>query len=1194
MADFYVPIIQNNEAKVYKIEVTPQTGELSTWEICGLAKGQGNSGINDLIEKIAACFGDSVKYSIDLREVETGELLDGDNISSSTQSITLGLLAAIAFKRGLGLKQNWQSILVTGDYLKDKNQLLQVEEIEKKASVLPLLPGIEEFGKVVFAYVSGSDLKIDGLSENVKIFSYKNADDFRIFLASIFEPEFDEVQNKFLRNIYTLDKTAKFVENDQFRLAKKESCSTNWNGYFIYGEGESGKSSFAYNLCTFLMSIGKIYAPIWISEEIKNLAKQDKEDKYNGLTARICRTFIPSWSEGDGVGQVRELLNLKSYVLVIDNIEVDNNENLMEILWDTRKSLIMGLPIIITSRYEMIDSSLTKQFALKKIRTGEFSKDECRTIISNKAESRDIQADIPVEKFEKLVEVLADKYPDFPGVISDIAASVDGESIDKLIESVQNGNGKIQEIFAYALRQSFDLLTQNAKNVLFTIIKGAYKNKIDVDEGSEDTEYKFTEKELAENIPEGKENVKASLSLLKNYNFIYSIDEKYYGIKSLKFTTLATADEFECEERSKLLDVSWQLRISIRYNLAFEITKKFFTAYLSPKYWVSKNYEEYLKLLLREAIVNNNDVAILDLLIDECVLYGNVSAKSIIEENAETGKSLLQYSMDWSHSVEVLKYLQKKGGDVLIKDKYESNLICNARADAPDFKAKCDYLILKGLDINNSSLVDTPLTVAVTNFSVDKVEYLIKRGANVNQKMFSGIKPIHFAVMSGSKETVKLLLENGADINACDNYGYQPIHFSWHDFEMFSLLVEKGADITAQTGDGETLLDLVECGPYIDWNVICYSDDRYLCVSGPMFMTTMENEMKVHEYLMKHGVQRNFNPEGFQYNWYEERIHEYSRIMTEEPIFYSAMTKSKEVFLHQFTDDCLFMKDSLGQTILHYAVRNPDIEVARFLIEEKEMDVLSKDNDGTTPLHVAAEFSTNTELLSLLVDNSKETREVFDLLRTETSQSHNVLHKAFLNRENVAITLFRELLDEDSYNTLATQRSKQGYYPLGLSAFANSSPAVHYLLSNDMSMKEAEEAYSDGEITENYGEMQFGRNPFCSVISISFELADDTTEYKNLLDVLSEEKIKGMKDSKLKEVVNEIPRDERIKLIYNAAYMISACYNENPKTIVLWARANGSVKCSEDDENQTLLDDVLKRRPDWSYIESQFKRHHLL
>jgi len=75
---------------------------------------------------------------------------------------------------------------------------------------------------------------------------------------------------------------------------------------------------------------------------------------------------------------------------------------------------------------------------------------------------------------------------------------------------------------------------------------------------------------------------------------------------------------------------------------------------------------------------------------------------------------------------------------------------------------------------------------------LEKIQLLLKNGAQVNEKDSHGRTPLMHAVHQNKKDVVRLLLENGADPNLKDNGGHSAIELTG-DNEMKKLLREFGA-----------------------------------------------------------------------------------------------------------------------------------------------------------------------------------------------------------------------------------------------------------------------------------------------------------------------------------------------------------------------------------------------------------------
>jgi ankyrin repeat protein len=152
--------------------------------------------------------------------------------------------------------------------------------------------------------------------------------------------------------------------------------------------------------------------------------------------------------------------------------------------------------------------------------------------------------------------------------------------------------------------------------------------------------------------------------------------------------------------------------------------------------------------------------------------------------------------------------------------------------------------IVKGADINSATKITgmTPLMAAVSRNNRDLALFLLKNGAEVNQRTkwgttaftfavgtgnmdmikilmdykadlkienIMGATALHLAAIRSNVEVAKLLIDNGLDVNHKEIDGFTPLHFaavSGHT-EMVKLLLARGANVNAVTKNGKTAAD---------------------------------------------------------------------------------------------------------------------------------------------------------------------------------------------------------------------------------------------------------------------------------------------------------------------------------------------------------------------------------------------------
>lgn len=115
-------------------------------------------------------------------------------------------------------------------------------------------------------------------------------------------------------------------------------------------------------------------------------------------------------------------------------------------------------------------------------------------------------------------------------------------------------------------------------------------------------------------------------------------------------------------------------------------------------------------------------------------------------------------------------------------------------------------LIVKGSDVNEkSSQGETPLIVAALAGQGEIASYLLQRGADIDARTSSGLTSLHAAAYSGHDDIVRLLVARGADIDDAKNsYGVTPLHLAAEENHVATVtaLLSLGASVTALESNG--------------------------------------------------------------------------------------------------------------------------------------------------------------------------------------------------------------------------------------------------------------------------------------------------------------------------------------------------------------------------------------------------------
>lgn len=156
-----------------------------------------------------------------------------------------------------------------------------------------------------------------------------------------------------------------------------------------------------------------------------------------------------------------------------------------------------------------------------------------------------------------------------------------------------------------------------------------------------------------------------------------------------------------------------------------------------------------------------------------------------INKQGDNGYTCLMWACTYSSTAEyaeVAKLLISKGADVNISANNGTTALIEAASDSKEIVL---LLIEKGANIkalrNDGIGVFTRCIFGILSGSVDidLAEYLLNKGANVNDAATSGDvegwAAIHYAVSNGDEELVRFLVENGANVVAKTKGGMTPL-----------------------------------------------------------------------------------------------------------------------------------------------------------------------------------------------------------------------------------------------------------------------------------------------------------------------------------------------------------------------------------------------------------------------------------
>jgi ankyrin repeat protein len=241
-----------------------------------------------------------------------------------------------------------------------------------------------------------------------------------------------------------------------------------------------------------------------------------------------------------------------------------------------------------------------------------------------------------------------------------------------------------------------------------------------------------------------------------------------------------------------------------------------------------------------------------------------------------------------------------------------------------------------------------PIHYAVRDNYQGLIEFLFDKRININLKSTSGSTPLHEAARAGNVSLMKTLIERGADVNAIDAKGNSPLHIgipaAVHN-DAVTLLLEKGANPNLRDEYGDTPLHIViilNRPLNLVQTLLSHGTDvhiRNIQGKTPLYIAVQEKRTDLIPVLLSYG----------------------SEVFASDNAgvtpFSLGLRNNGEIFDMLVTAETVNQRDSMGNTMLHAAVRNRGLPRHIGKILDQKAIVDARNRDGDTALHIAVRMN---------------------------------------------------------------------------------------------------------------------------------------------------------------------------------------------------------------------------------------------
>lgn len=395
------------------------------------------------------------------------------------------------------------------------------------------------------------------------------------------------------------------------------------------------------------------------------------------------------------------------------------------------------------------------------------------------------------------------------------------------------------------------------------------------------------------------------------------------------------------------------------------------------------------------------------------------SFQQIVSSSDEDFQELVMHCVLEKHNEEAAKFLLNRG----------------VRAPQPwtachNGECRFSSLILSNITENGT----TPLTIAIQNGDVKRVDELLSRGASPNIANDDGSFPIHFlGEFSILRDVLPKLLAHGADINQLDKHGNSILHRVAADRNMVRYLIQKKAELKENL-IGPKPNEVSNACLYL--NMLIEPSTMFDVISKAEQNIDVSDEFSIilEDYPDKTKVldkkQRNLLRAAC-----EARKYQLAKLLLErgvevqKPLDYCQDTATRSVLelftcndqgvtticqrwedhqcdifsKYDLTKQLIHLRNKDNSTLLHYIAREAKNCDCIDRVLKLEPNLVLQDNTGNTPIHQAV-IKNNIKVLKKLLDQLQDT----NALNIRNTLGQTALHIAAQDGSKEIVELLAE------------------------------------------------------------------------------------------------------------------------------------------------------------------------------------------